>query len=132
MWVAPAAEGLRVGFSAYAVRLLGDVHHLEWSVQPGRLVAEGQRIGYVEASKATSDLYTPLAGKIVALNGEVLARPGLVNSNLYDTGWLVAIAGDDQDLLSPQEYYRLLEASWPLAQRLLKGQAARTNQPPKS
>lgn len=122
MWAAASERGERFGFSAYAVRLLGEIHRVEWSVEPGSEVPYGATIGYVEASKATSDLYAPIGGRVVELNGDVLASPSLVNSNLYDSGWLLTIAGDGQPLLSPEEYLAHLEATWPLAQRLLKGQ----------
>ena len=132
MWAGPAGGVLRIGLSAYAVRLLGDIRHLEWSVESGDELADGQQIGYVEASKATSDLFAPLAGEVVAINEEVLARPNLVNSNLYDSGWLMEISGNGEGLLTAQEYDRYLAACWPLAQRLLKGQAGNTSSPPPS
>ena len=134
MWACAAGAGYRVGLSAYAVKLLGDVHHLEWSAEPQSRITSGQEIGFIEGSKATSDLYAPMAGKVVEINHAVLADPTLVNSNLYDAGWLLAIALPSaghlqcpaewagEHLLSPEEYLALLEASWPLAQRLLKGQ----------
>jgi len=122
VWAGPVADGYRFGLSAYAVKLLGDVHHLEWSVAVGATVANGQQIGYIEASKATSDLYAPMAGRITRLNGEVLAGPSLINSNLYDAGWLFCVAGSGPGFLSPEEYLVHVEACWPLAQRLLKGQ----------
>ena len=50
------------------------------------------------------------------------AHPTLVNSNLYDSGWLLVIRSHDASLLTPQQYMAHLEVSWPLAQRLLKGQ----------
>lgn len=122
MW-AMATEGeCRFGLSAYAVRLLGDVQHLRWSIKVGDSVSKGQEIGYVEASKATSDLYSPMAGRVCAINAQVPGTPRLLNSNLYDTGWLLALAGDSPPLLSPEEYLAHLETVWPLAQRLLKGQ----------
>jgi len=125
LWAVTTESGLRLGFSAYAVRLLGDLHHLEWSVNTGAAVERGQAIGYVEASKATSELYAPLSGRISQINPEVLTDPTLVNTHLYDTGWLLTIAGDGVGLLSPEQYLAHVEASWPLAQRLLKGQAGR-------
>lgn len=128
MWASPAGGLVRVGLSAYAVRLLGDVHHLEWAAKAGTEVSAGDQIGYVEASKATSDLYSPLDGRIEQVNSSVLAQPGLVNTNLYDQGWLLAFQSDSAELLSPEEYIGLLEAAWPLAQRLLKGQIGRRQQ----
>ena len=122
MWALGAEDGYRVGLSAYAVKLLGDLRHLDWSTESGATITAGQQIGFIEGSKATSDLYAPMAGKVHEVNDAVVADPTLLNSNLYDTGWLLVIAGRGQGLLPPEEYLSHLEASWPLAQRLLKGQ----------
>ena len=54
MWAAPEESAFRVGLSAYAVRLLGDVCHLQWAVGPGAAVESGQHIGFIEGSKVTS------------------------------------------------------------------------------
>jgi glycine cleavage system H protein len=124
MWAEAADDGWRLGFSAYAVRLLGDVRHLEWSAEPGAAVVPGQAIGFVEGSKATSDLYAPLPGRLVELNRGVLADPTLLNSAPYDDGWLLILQTAGDGLLSPQEYVVHLEACWPLAERMLKGQAS--------
>jgi glycine cleavage system H protein len=125
MWVRGAEAGYRFGFSAYAVRLVGDLRQLEWSISAGTKLEAGQQIGFVEGSKATSDLYAPAAGTLVETNQQVLADPTLINSNLYDAGWLLLISDTDSRFLSPEEYLTHLEACWPLAQRLLKGQAGR-------
>jgi len=131
MWAMDLGHGFRFGLSAYAARLLGDVRHLQWSVAPGASVDRGSAIGYVEASKATSDLVAPIDGRVEALHGEVLANPSLVNSAPYDAGWLLCIAGEGLGLLSPEEYLAHLEAVWPLAQRLLKGQAGGGGEAPR-
>ncbi len=125
MWALEADGAFRLGFSAYAVRLLGEVRHLAWSAKEGDAADEGTSIGYVEAAKATSDLYTPIAGRVEAIHAQVLARPSLANTNPYDAGWLLSMSGNGQPLLSPEQYVAHLEAVWPLAQRLLKGQASR-------
>ena len=125
MWAASADGGLRVGFSAYAVRLLGDVSHLSWSVTSGDQLETGSRVGYIEGSKATSDLYAPVAGKLLQLNADVPTSPSLINTNLYDSGWLFSVAADEESLLTAEEYLAHLEACWPLAQRMLKGQAGK-------
>jgi glycine cleavage system H protein len=123
MWAEPVDGGFRLGLTGFAVKLLGDIRHLTWSVEPGAEVESGQQIAFVEASKATSDLYAPLGGRIARLNPDVPANPTLLNSNLYDTGWLLEVAGDAAgQLLSVEDYQKHLEAAWPLTQRLLKGQ----------
>jgi len=121
MWASETSAGWRFGFTAYAVKLLGDIRHLEWSVSPGTKIDAGQPIGFIEGSKATSDLYAPMAGEAVELTDLVLADPTLLNSNLYDTAWLLSIAGTKPPLLSPDAYLAHLENVWPLAHRLLKG-----------
>ena len=123
---------LRLGLTAYAVKLLGDMKHLEWSLPAGSQVDKGQPIGTVEASKATSDLFAPAAGILLEFNPAVVADPLLLNSNLYDEGWLFRMQAADRDaqLLSPQEYLALIESVWPLAQRILKGQAGRHGHAP--
>ena len=123
MWAAPVDGGYRFGLSAYAVRLLGDVRRFQPTVEEGLTVARGQQIAFVEASKATSDLYAPIAGRIAQCNQRLPGEPGLINTNLYDDGWLLTIIGSGDELLSADQYVTHLEASWPLAQRLLKGQA---------
>lgn len=127
MWVIEKGETLQLGFSAYAVRLLGDMHHLEWSVTSGSEIEAGEQIGYVEASKATSDLYCPVAGRLARINEAVVSTPGLINSNLYDSAWLLEVQGAASGLLHPEAYVQHLEATWPFAQRLLKGQAGRNS-----
>jgi glycine cleavage system H protein len=119
-----------LGLSAYAVRLLGEVHVLSWSVEAGETIEDRQPIGHVEAAKATSDLYAPLAGSVVQTNAEVVARPKLINSNLYDDGWLISVVADRPELLSPEKYVSHLETCWPLAQRLLKNQAGEGGREP--
>jgi len=124
MWAMPVEGGFRFGLSAYAVKLLGELRHLAWSVETPARVARAQRIGYVEGSKATSDLYAPVAGRIERFNPDVPADPTLLNTHPYDAGWLLTMPGGDATLLmSPEAYQKHLEAVWPLAQRLLKGQA---------
>ncbi len=125
MWILQQGEMLRLGFSAYAVRLLGDMHHLQWSMETGSQIEAGGQIGYVEASKATSDLYSPISGRVESVNESVLSTPGLINTNLYDSAWLLEVRGSGRGLLDPESYVRHLEATWPFAQRLLKGQAGR-------
>jgi len=126
MWAAEADGGFRIGFSAYAVRLMGDINHLEWALTTGQNIQERRPIGYVDASKATSDLYAPGSGRIIEVNRAILATPRTINSNPYDPAWLFSMDAVEGTLLSPEEYISCLEECWPLAQRLLKGQLDRS------
>jgi glycine cleavage system H protein len=122
MWARADGGVWRCGFSAYAVRLLQDVYFLDWDVEPGTELAERQEIGSIESSKAESALYAPLAGRLVELNTTLLSDPSLINVDLYDRGWLFAISGGGESLLSPDDYLIHLEAAWKVAERTIKGQ----------
>ena len=130
MWVSgaesEAEDGYRMGLTAYAVKLLGDMRSLEWSVAAAARVEQGQSLGTIEASKATSDLFAPISGTILEFNRAVVADPPLLNSNLYDSGWLLRMkeGGASSVWLSPQEYLAHIEAAWPLA-RLMSSTTAR-------
>lgn len=122
MWAADHEIGYRFGFSAYAVRLLQDVYFLDWSVGPPCDLAARQEIGEIESSKAESLLYAPIAGKLAEINREVLTDPSLINVDPYGRGWLFAMEGPGEELLSPAEYLVHLESAWTVAQRTIKGQ----------
>jgi glycine cleavage system H protein len=63
--------------------------------------------------KAASDVYSPVSGKVVAVNGAVTDKPETINEDAYGEGWLLVIAPDDMDqlndLLSPDDYAALLD-----------------------
>ena len=116
----------RFGLTAYAVRLLQDVYFLDWEHDPDATLKAGQMIGSIESKKAESDLYSPLAGKLLSINDVVLSDPALINADPYGSGWMfeMSIANDQLAiLLSPQEYQDHLEEAWKVAQRTIKGQA---------
>ncbi|MGD9722767.1 MAG: glycine cleavage system protein H [Pirellulales bacterium] len=123
MWArAVAGGGYRCGFSAYAVRLLQDVYFLDWIVDAGSMVRERQEIGSIESSKAESALYAPMSGRLLAFQEALLADPSIINVDTYERGWLFAIDGQGEELLSPEAYLIHLEAAWKIAERTIKGQ----------
>jgi len=124
MWAKAAGEGgaFRFGFSAYAVRLLQDVYFLEWTVDAGTPLREKQAIGAIESSKAESELYAPMPGWLTEFNDGLLSDPSGINVDPYGEGWLFAMDGSGETLLSPDEYLVHLAASWAIAERTIKGQ----------
>ena len=114
----------RFGLTAYAVRLLQDVYFLDWIVQPPVEIALRANIGSIESKKAESDLYAPVAGRLVGINETVLADPSLINADTYEQAWLIEIAADaTAGLLTPDGYAGHLIDAWEVAQRTIKGQA---------
>jgi glycine cleavage system H protein len=123
MWCRPGADGRnRFGFSAYAIRLMKDVYFLEWCLNEGDQIAPKQQIGNIETSKATSDLFTPIPGKLAAFNQEVLKDPSAINVDTYGAGWLFEIEGDVEATMDAKTYYDYLATGWENTQRILKAQ----------
>src|SRR5262245_62721805 len=122
MWFLAEAEAYRVGFTAFAVRLLQDVYFLDWSVEPGAVVQARQEIGEIESSKAVSTLHAPAAGILLRFNRELLKDPTPINSDNYGKGWLFHFDPDKTALLSAAEYLQHLSGTWEETQRQIKGQ----------
>lgn len=123
MWCRPGPAGThRFGFTAYAVRLMQDVYFLEWKVDAGTAVALKQPIGFIESSKAQSELYAPVGGTITAFNEQLLNDPSGINADGYGDGWLFEMAADPSGTLDVGQYREFLTAHWEQTQRLLKNQ----------
>lgn len=122
MWAQRVPGAWRFGFSAYAVRLLQDVYFLDWSVDSGAQLREKQAIGEIESSKAESELYAPLSGRLAQFNRALLRDPSTINVDAYGGGWLFEIDSDGAALLSPEDYLLHLADAWKVAERTIKGQ----------
>lgn len=122
MWAQPLGDRWRFGFAAYAVRLLQDVYFLDWEVDPGTQLKEGQQIGEIESSKAESSLYSPLPGRLECFNEVLLSDPSGINVDKYGDGWLFEIQCDGESLLAPEAYIEHLAAVWEVTQKTIKGQ----------
>jgi glycine cleavage system H protein len=121
MWCRTLDGRHRFGFTSYAVRLMKDVYFLDWTVSAGDALVVRQQIGHIETSKAESDLFAPIGGKLLTFNQELLKDPSPINVDNYDAGWLFEMEGDAAGTLTVAEYYQFLEAGWENTQRLLKG-----------
>jgi glycine cleavage system H protein len=122
MWCLPRHESFRFGFTAYAIRLMQDVYFLEWHLSDGDMIERTQHIGHIETSKAVSDLFAPMPGRITTFNQELLADPSGINVDGYGAGWLFDMAGaQDSELMSVEQYYQFLDENWEKTQRHIKG-----------
>jgi glycine cleavage system H protein len=111
-WAKQDGDIVVVGITDYAQGELGDVVFVELPAV-GRKVAAGESFGTIEAVKTVSELYAPLAGEVVAVNGDIAGEPGVVNASPYDKGWMIklrpAAASDYDALLDAKAYVALLE-----------------------
>ncbi|MEZ6132316.1 MAG: glycine cleavage system protein H [Planctomycetaceae bacterium] len=122
LWLQPVDNGLlKVGFTAYSVRLLQDVYFLEWNIDAGADVRDRQEIGEIESAKAVSSLFTPCAGTVIEFNSELLNDPSGINADNYGSGWLYLFR-TSSPLLTPEQYIQVLEDGWDETQRTIKGQ----------
>jgi len=112
-WVTVDGKTATVGITDFAQSQLGDVVFLELP-STGRKVAERESFGVVESVKAASDLYSPVAGRITAVNEKLAGKPELINSDPYGEGWILKLelSGDlPADLLDEAGYKKVTEAS---------------------
>ena len=95
MWVRHDAGGrVVVGIDILGLENLGDLAYVTLH-DVGSSVRRGQPMGTLEAAKMTGDIRSPVSGRIVDRNNGAVENPGLVNTDCYGTGWLLAIEPDD-------------------------------------
>ena len=103
-----------VGITGYATDQLGDVVFVELP-EIGRKLETGKAFGVVEAVKTGSDLYAPVPGEVVEINGTLGDNPAVVNQDPYGDGWMIKIRPSDPAamarLLNNVDYEKHVEES---------------------
>lgn len=112
-WVRVEADGtLTVGITHHAQDLLGDMVFIE-NPAAGRTLAKGEECAVVESVKAASDVYAPVAGEVIAANGDVESSPESVNQDAY-AAWMFKMKptnpADVAELLDAAAYQKLVES----------------------
>src|SRR5215210_7675848 len=96
-----------VGITDYAQSQLGDVVYVELPTV-GKTVAKGGEAAVVESVKAASEVYAPVSGEVIAVNGELEGSPGTINEDPAGRGWFMKIRlsdpGELEDLMTEQQY----------------------------
>jgi glycine cleavage system H protein len=96
-----------VGITDFAQNQLSDITCVELP-DVGREVEAGDEVAVVESVKAASDIYAPVAGTIVEVNGDLEDSPDMINASPYNAGWLFKIEvrkeEDVDNLMSAEEY----------------------------
>ncbi|NQT35342.1 glycine cleavage system protein GcvH [bacterium] len=113
-WVRVDGEEALVGITDYAQGELGDIVFIELP-EVGTKVVSGETFGTIEAVKAAADMYSPITGEIIAVNGQLDDSPELINKDPYGEGWILRICISDvkeiETLLSADEYMKLIDES---------------------
>lgn len=112
-WIRIDGETGRIGVTDYAQQQLGDVVFIDLP-EPGSTLTKGEQFGSIESVKAVSDLYAPMSGRVIEVNGALQDQPESVNQDPHGT-WMIAIAVDDpsqvDDLLDADGYRSLIGAA---------------------
>lgn len=110
-WTRLAGGKATVGITLFAKDQLGDVVYLELP-EVGATVTRGQPFGVVESTKAVSELFAPVSGKVTKVNQALVDAPEGVNDDPHEKGWMVEIEmstpAEANELLSAKQYEELL------------------------
>ena len=105
-WIRIEGDRGRVGITDYTQKQLGDVVFVELPA-PGRRLKAGESFGTVESVKAVSELFSPVSGEVLEVNGALQAKPETINSDPHGAGWMIVLKLDatgSVDLLDAAAY----------------------------
>lgn len=108
-WLTRVSEGeWRVGYTKFALRMLGELVDLRFEVKPGAPVQVGEIVGSIEGFKAISDIYCVGAGRFVGGNSALSSGLDAVGEKPYDEGWLYQFEGTPESRAMDIDGYRAL------------------------
>lgn len=110
-WARIDAEVATIGITDYAQQMLGEIVFVELP-NIGKKCAENDELAVVESTKAASDIYAPVAGKVVEVNDELESQPELINLDCYNVGWICRLQITDmksiESLMDSKQYEEYL------------------------
>jgi glycine cleavage system H protein len=104
-WIKVEGDRARIGITDFAQDQLGDVVYVELP-KAGTKVSQFAVFGVIDSVKASSDLYSPVSGEVVAVNEALSESPELVNKAPYGDGWMIEVR-----LTDPGELGKLMDAA---------------------
>jgi glycine cleavage system H protein len=111
-WVRVTEEGAVVGITSFAQDELGEIVYVD-PPAVGTALAQKGVLCVVESTKAASDVYAPISGKVIEVNARLAQEPSLINSDPYGEGWLVKLSSVDEAqvsaLFSAADYQALVQ-----------------------
>lgn len=93
-WARRDGGGVVVGVTAHAQEQLGDVVYVELP-KVGDTVTAGSPFGVVESTKAVSELFAPISGKVTKINSALADEPATINTDPYGAGWIIELEPSD-------------------------------------
>jgi glycine cleavage system H protein len=110
-WLLVDGDTGTIGITNHAQEELGDIVFVDLP-KPGATVTKGQSFGSVESVKAVSDLYAPVSGAVLEMNGLLSTSPEQLNTDPHGAAWLIKVKlsapGEINNLLSAADYQKYL------------------------
>jgi glycine cleavage system H protein len=108
-WLSRVGEGeWRVGYTKFALRMLGELVDVKFEAAPGASVQVGDVLGHIEGFKAISDLYSVVKGHFASGNSSLISGLESVTEKPYDEGWIYQAAGEPDPRAMNVDGYRAL------------------------
>lgn len=112
-WVSVSADNerlLKIGFTKFSVRMLGEMVDCDYETVKGAQVKLGDVIGWLEGFKATTDIYSVANGEFLGSNPELQKDPELFFKKPYVDGWLYSVEGEmDPEAMDVEAYANYLD-----------------------
>ncbi len=105
-WIRVEGNLATLGISDYAQDQLGDIVYIELPWGADENISDEAKFGDIESVKATSELLSPLSGKIVKVNENLKDTPELINDQPYEAGWMLVV-----EMSNPAELANLMDAA---------------------
>src|SRR5437762_6324089 len=110
-WARVRGNTATIGITAFAKDQLGDVVYLELP-EVGATITKGQPFGVVESTKAVSELFAPVSGKVTKTNESLVDAPEGINDDPHEKGWMIEVEmsapNETGELLTAKQYEELL------------------------
>ena len=101
-----------IGISAHAAETLGDIVFVELP-EIDDSIQQFEKMGEIESVKAVSDLFSPITGKVLEVNAELIDQPEKINESAETSGWMIKVVLSDsselENLMSQTEYLQFVE-----------------------
>lgn len=111
-WVKQEGEQVRIGITDFAQSELGDIVFVELP-EVGDEVTADEPFGSVESVKTVSELYSPVTGKVVAINEDLNDSPEFVNESPYEKAWMIVVelsdAAELDNLMTAEQYEEMVK-----------------------
>ncbi len=108
-WIRISDDTAEIGITDFAQQQLGDVVYVDLP-EPGKTITAGESFGSIESVKAVSDLYAPMSGQVLEVNGNLKDHPEVVNKDPHST-WMIKVrlsnSGETDSLLESAAYQEL-------------------------